>query len=327
MKRTFFQKVIDPFVYLFWWLQISILHACPPLHGVTIKLAMNAERSFKLWIKTLFRVAVRAPRAFFLHLRDKKENRVVIPRISMGITTRCTLNCDKCIARIPDIPVQSRMHIPAHEVLQDIQTLFSCIDSIYDLNLSGGEAFLHPDLDKILRACAGSDKVGAVDVSTNGTVLPGAKLLAALKETNATVRITKYGPALQPNVEQLKSILKENGIPFLHEAGAYWYDTDNRGQLQEGSAKRRFGICAQKLCLSYFGGKLHFCSASLSMTELRTIPNCRDDYIDLRETSPAAFREQWRRLCKKRVISACSYCLGGAYDTPRIPVAVQRKPD
>jgi len=55
------------------------------------------------------------------------------------------------------------------------------------------------------------------------------------------------------------------------------------------------------------------------------LPDCGEDYIDLRTTDPAAFREQYRKLLKKRVVSACSYCLGDTYMTPQIPVAVQRE--
>jgi len=322
MKAKFFKRVADPFVYLFWRAQIGILRACPPLCGVVIELGMNADRSRRLWIRTLFRVAVRAPRAVFLHLRDVKEKRVVLPRISVGVTTRCTLNCDKCIARIPELKIHR--DIPAQVLVRDLRSLFSCVAQIYDLNISGGEAFLHPDLDVIIRACGESGKAGALDVTTNGTVIPAAKVLEALRETKASVRITRYPPALQPNVEQLKHLLKENGIPYVHEVGEFWFDTGTLGQAQSGSAKRRFSVCSQQLCLPYFDGKLYVCNASLALIEGGFTPERSDEYIDLRAVSPAEFRGQWRKLRKKRVISACSYCLGCSYEAPKVPVAVQR---
>ncbi|MDR2695231.1 MAG: hypothetical protein LBC79_02475 [Deltaproteobacteria bacterium] len=323
MKPPLFRKAIDPFLYLFWASQISIMSACPPLHGVTIQNGMNAERSPALWIKTLLRVAVRAPRAVCRHLRDIKEDRVVLPRVSVGVTTRCTLNCDKCVAHIPD--VQTHADVPADEMIRDLQALFACADCIYDLNLSGGETFLHPDLADILRFCAASGKADKIDVSTNGTVMPGAKALAALRETKATVRISDYGPALQPDVEKLKELLKENGITYIHVAGNYWYDTGEFAQPQAGSAKRRFLVCAQRVGFPFFNGKLNVCSYALALEEGGTdVPGLEDGFIDLRRTDPAAFREQWRQLRKRRVISACAYCAGCSYKSPRVPVAIQR---
>jgi len=55
------------------------------------------------------------------------------------------------------------------------------------------------------------------------------------------------------------------------------------------------------------------------------IPDCKEDYIDLRATSPAAFRGQWQKLLEKQTLSACSYCLGHTYKSPRAPVAEQRR--
>jgi len=323
LKGTFFEKALGPFRHLFWRAQIAILRACPPLCGVVIELGMNADRSRRLWIKTLFRAAARTPRALFLHLRDKMGKRVVLPRISLGVTTRCTLNCDKCIARIPELKIKK--DTPARDVARDLDALFACVAQVYNLNISGGEAFLHPDLDEILRACAQPGRVGALDVTTNGTLIPHAKVLEALRETKASVRITRYPPALQPNVEQLKHILEENGIPYVHEVGEFWFDTGVPGQPQGGSAKRRFNVCSQQLCLPYYEGKLYVCNASLALIELGLTPGCGDDYIDLRAIEPAGFRGQWQRLRKKGVVTACSYCPGCSYEAPKVPVAVQRE--
>jgi len=325
MDESMLARAADPLLHLFWKAQIGILRACPPLHGVTIKHGMNAERSPKLWLKTLLHVGLRAPQALAFHLRDIRGGRVVLPRVSVGVTTRCTLRCDKCIARIPEI--KHRAHVPFDELKRDLQALFSCADHIYDLNLAGGEAFLHPQLDEILRFCAASGKAGHIDITTNGTVLPGEKLIAALQDTKATVRITRYPPALQPKAGALKQMLKEHGIPYLHEVGAFWYDTDNSGRPQEGSARRKFSVCAQTLCFSFFGGKLHLCSASAAQMEIGIIPDCGEDYINLREASPAAFRAQWKKLREKRSISACRYCLGCSYRAPKVPVALQRGED
>ena len=321
METTFCKKAADPLLHLFWKTQISILRACPPLAGVVSRSGMGAENSGRLWVKTLLRTAKQAPRAALLHLCDVQRGRVVLPRVSVPVTTRCTLHCDKCIVHVPDLKKQA--DIPLRDLLRDIQALLACADHIYTIILGGGEAFLHSDLDEIIRAFAESGKVSDITVESNGTLVPGAKVLAALQKEDAMVRISRY-PALQPDVEKLKSALREYGIPHTHESGTTWRDLGATGRLREGSEKRRFSVCIQQLCLPYLNGKLYLCGQSAVLTEEGLIPECAEDRIDLRCVSPAAFRAQWKELSKKRVVSACSYCLGDTYNTPKIPVAVQR---
>jgi len=322
IETTLFKKAVDPFVGLFWRTQISILRACPPLAGVVSKNGMGAENSGKLWLKTLVRTAMKAPQAAALHLRDVHRGHVVLSRVSIPVTTRCTLNCDKCIVHVPDLKKQADM--PTDDLLRDICSLLACVDHVYTILLGGGEAFLHPDLDKIIRCCAASGKVSDINVQSNGTLVPNEHILAALKKANATVKISRYDPAIQPSVEKLKSALRKNGIPFTHESGTTWRDIGASGQKKEGSEQQRFRICIQQLCLPYLHGKLHLCAQSAILMEEGHIPEYKEDYIDLRAVSPDVFREQWKSISGKRVIAACSYCLGDTYKTPKIPVAAQR---
>ena len=322
MKNTFLKKAASPFEHLFWRAQIRLLRACPPLLGVASKVSLNAYKSRKIWIKTLLHVAAQVPHTVLQHWHNKRGKRIVIPRISIPVTTRCTLNCDKCAVHIPDL--KCCRDIPTDILLNDIRSLLSCVDNIYDISLSGGEVFLHPDLDAIVRTCDMPDKVDSINVVTNGTVIPDAKTLAALRDAKVIVKITRYSEALQPHVEKLKSILKENQVSYIHTSGAYWNDIGSFGQRKAGSEKRRFSICVQQLCYPLYNGKLHLCLESATLMEEGLVPDCKEDYIDLRATCPAAFREQFEKLLKRRAISACSYCLGHTYKSPRVPVAEQR---
>jgi len=315
----------DPFQRLFWRAQIGILRACPPLCGIVSRLSLSPANSPRGWIKMLLRLTAQAPRAVLQHWGNQWHRRVVLSRVSVTLTTRCTLRCDKCIGHIPDLKI--RRDVPIADLIHDMQALFACVDYIYTVILSGAEALLHPDLHELIRVCAASKKAGSICVLTNGTLIPDARTLAALRETKAIVKISNYGPAVQPNVEKLKDVLKENGIHYLHESGTSWRDVGAFGQLKGGSAKRRFSVCVQQLCLVTYYGKLHLCGESALVMEEGVIPYCQGDYIDLRAITPDEFRLQWRKLLKKRVIAACSYCLGNTYQSPKIPVAVQRKSD
>ena len=320
MKNAFAKKLASPFIYLFWKTQIDILSACPPLQGVVFTSGIGSDRSRKAWTAVLLKMMKEVPAALFSHARDARGKRIVLSNVTLAVTKRCTLQCGKCLMRIPDTPSSSDP--PASELLCDLRTLFSLADCIYAFNISGGEPFLYAALDEILLACAASGKIERISVATNGTVTPGEKLLAALRAANATVRISKYPPELQPGVEALKRMLERSSIPYIHGSGAFWYDLGD-GNVSDGQGKRRFQICSQRLCLIYYRGKLFRCNQTIVQMEngLQTDPQ---DYIDLRAIDPSSFRAQWRALREKRVLSACSRCLGFTYKTPRIPVAAQR---
>jgi len=289
-----------------------------------ITYSLGAANSLGVWVKTLFQSMVGMPRALFEHCRDKREGSVVLPRVTFFVTTRCTLNCDKCCAQIPDL--RNRRDIPLDELMWDLEKLLASIDYIYAFILSGGEPFLHPDLYKIIQLCADSDKIGDISLQSNGTIVPGAKVLTALREAKVLVKISRYPAALQRGVEELKCVLKENGVRYTHVSSTFWDDTISNGQRQEGSARRRFSVCISQLCLTYLNGKFYRCSTAAFLTENERIPCHGNEYIDLRVADSAAFRAQWQEMMKKRALTACSYCLGQTYKTPKIPVAVQRVP-
>ena len=320
MKKRF-KKASEPFVRWFWMLQIHVLRSVPPFLGLISSISMNANRSKKIWLMTLFRAAWLMPRAFLQHLGNLMKKRVVIARMSVAVTTRCTLRCDKCVSHVPDYPCPK--HMPRDELLADMRFLLSCTDYIYDINIAGGEAFLHPNLDEVIRLLAESSKVGDVNITSNGTVIPSEKVLAALRDEKITVKISKYGPSLQPNVEKLKAIFKEQGIPYIHDVGTFWYDAGDLSGPLPGSAKQRFRICTQQLCVPYWDGKLHLCAESTYFQYLHPEKSA-GDYIDLQTVSPEEFCAQFRALRKKRVIAACEYCAGFTYQTPKIPLAEQR---
>jgi len=326
VKPGFLKKAAGPFQHLFWKMQLDILRACPPLSGLVFEFSQGALASRRVWGRTLLRAAAQAPRAVADDWRNKRENLTVLSIVGVPVTTRCTLCCDKCLSHMPD--VKEHKDVPLDEMTQQLRALFSCADHICVVILSGGEAFLHPDLDEIIGLCATSGKVGKIYVPANGTVIPDARVLAALRDANATVQISKYPTALQPKVEALKLVLRENEIDFTHNSGlTSWYDTAAPGQRQEGQAKRRFDVCTQQLYLIYTNGNLHLCSKSAALMEEGFISDTAEDYIDMRAVCPAAFPGQLRALLKKRAVLACSYCMGYTYETARVPVAAQRKGD
>jgi len=325
MKKKSPKKPAGRFEQLFAKAQINIIHLCPPLCGIVPEKTFSAYQNHGLYLKRSLSLAAQVPRAIVRHWRDKWEKRVVLPRICIIVTTRCTLRCDKCCFHISDL--RSHQDLPADELLADIRALLSRVDYIYDFCISGGEPFLHPDLDQVIRACAASGKAGIIKVLTNGTVIPDAKTLRALRDANARVNISDYPDAPHPDRENIKAVLKENKIDHyvLPVDDTYWTDKDSFGPLKAGDPELRYSGCIFRLSYIYMTGQLHPCSPCAALVHDGRIPAREEDFIDLRAADPAAFRAQLKGLQKKKALSACAYCLGNGSEY-RVRAGVQRAP-
>jgi len=318
------KKLSEPFVRLFSRVQINIIYACPSLCGIVSKVTFNSYQNRGLFIKRSLSVAAQVPRAIARNWHDKREKRLVLPRVCFIVTTRCTLKCDKCLAHVPDLG--SQRDVPMDEMLADIRAFLSCVDFVYSLCIGGGEPLLHPDLDKIIRFCADSGKIGNIVVSTNGTIIPDEKILAAMQDAKVRVNLSEYPASLQPNLERIKAVLDEYGIYHfvIPAANNFWIDSDSFGPLKEGSPAQRFSDCFCRLYYVYLAGRLHPCCQSAFLTFDGRIQACEGDYINVRNVSPATFREQIKALRTKESIAACAYCMGSNYKSPIVPPAVQR---
>jgi len=321
------KQVLEPLTLFLRRTQVNVLRACPPVCGMISDGALQARGSRA---KNLFSLAAQVPPALLGHWRDRLKKRVVLGQVVFGVTTRCTLNCDKCLSHVPDL--KAHRDTPAEELLADLHALFSCVDYIHDFCIGGGEPLLHPDLNRVIRACAASGKIGTVKVLTNGTVIPGEAVLAALRraaapgEARTHVNISDYPHAPQPDIEKIQAVLRENGIShtLFPADNDFWVDTDSFGPLKEGSPARRFSDCFFRLYYVYMNGQLHLCCKSAIMAHDGRLPARGEDFVSLRGIGPAAFRAQLKKLNKKTSVSACAYCLGNNARTPRIPAGVQR---
>jgi len=319
------KKLADPFEQLFWQTMIRMMRACPPVCGMIADGAYRAQLSR---VKSLLPLAARVPGMLLLHWRDKRKKRFALAQVYLGVTTRCTLYCDKCTMHLSDLTKHEDM--PTHELLGDIRMLLSCVDHVYDFCFGGGEPFLHPDLDLAIRLCADSGKIGNLKILTNGTVIPGAAVLAALRDAGARVNISNYRPLFQSGVEMLRAILTKHEISYnvYPAARDYWVDTSGPGfgALKEGSAAWRFRYCFLQMYHTMLDGQLHLCPQSCALSYDGRLVEGEDDYINMRTTNPAAFRAKYEELNQKTVLPACAYCLGQTYKTPKIPAAIQREP-
>ena len=261
---------------------------------------------------------------------------LVLRRLAIIPTLKCTLNCKLCCNSVP--LYHNPPYLPTSELFDDIRAVFELVDRIEWIQLVGGELFMHPDIGEIIANIyqyrAQFDKL---ILMTNGTLLPKENALLALKKYGEAcqVQISDYGK-YSYKIRELEKVLTDYGIPHVtkvfhgdmqHYGG--WVDNtsyEKRGYSEE-ELHTLFDSCWQIGMKNYhmYQGKLHNCIRSLFGLDLGLIPVQDGEYVDVRDSSTS--REEKRAILEQfntKPLTACQYC--GGFDSKnakRYPAAEQ----
>lgn len=219
-----------------------------------------------------------------------KSNKVILDRVEVFLTSRCTLNCEKCIAYIPYFRMKKDVDI---ELLKaDVDVLFSKVDYVRKLKLLGGEGFLYPNLMDYLEYVYDkySDKIGTIRIGTNGTVIPKEEVLKVCKKCGVIADISDYSHAV-PGVcklEETRKKLESYGIATeIKRTGEQWLDmgfpNDIPDKRSEEENRDHFRKCAM-FCRQFSRGKLYFCCSNFAAVEVGLFSADENDYFDFDRT-------------------------------------------
>ena len=146
--------------------------------------------------------------------------------VDMTITTKCTLNCRHCNLFIPYH--KEHVNYSFDELKKNIDLFFERIDFVTYFGLIGGETFLHPDLEKLIKYLGENyrKQIGRITVVTNGTVPPKDSLLELIKKYEMYLSISDYTDVVQYG-EKMKTLVKrakEYGIDYSRNDSIVWTD-------------------------------------------------------------------------------------------------------
>ena len=204
--------------------------------------------------------------SFFPVLDYYKFSMLCLPSVSFLPTTVCTLKCKHCLNFTP--------HIKKHEVRPlealkaDLHLLFSKLDSLLLLHISGGEPFTYPELDELLLFIDSSfgNKLGRLEMTTNGTIIPTDSVFSALKEANVFLTVDDYRGAIPQNMDnhrELLTKLDDYKVNYQVLKADYWIDLapfeTDFSQYSEKQLISHFIQCAVPW-QEYRDGKLYLCN-------------------------------------------------------------------
>lgn len=108
---------------------------------------------------------------------------MIIEKMIVKTGTECSLKCKKCGEFNPYLKTNGRaFSCNANVLIEYSNKILQAVDSIKNLQIAGGEAFLHKDLFEYIDYTYNHEKIGKIEVVTNGTIVPQANMLKSLSE-------------------------------------------------------------------------------------------------------------------------------------------------
>lgn len=235
-------------------------------------------------------------------------SRAIYPDIVLVMTTYCSLKCKNCNNLMP--LYERPYHIPKEELISDIDSLFTHIDTCVKFSLIGGEPFCYPDLMAVLDHVISDRHIMYVDITTNGTIIPNEEIIEKLKNPKVIVEISDYGIGTQ-KVKELTELFIKNGIRYSTDKVVTWVcpgGTENRGKDRE-TLKREFGMCySSRYCRTMLNGNMFLCSRGAHLYDLGFMDSTHDRFDIRKKRSKPEFKNELDAFMMSDYADACNYC-------------------
>ncbi len=265
------------------------------------------------------------------------ENPLILRRLAIMPTLKCTLNCKLCSNYIP-LFRNSEHHVELDELKADIDGIFRLIDFIEWLQFIGGEVFMRKDLWPIYQYCLKeySEKFHKLILITNATVLPCKEDITVFKKygDRIEIQVSDYG-VYSCKLKELCDLFDENKIPYIvksyHGALQYyggWVDNTNFNNRDKSKAdlEKQFSRCGQVAIENFhmYRGILHGCARSLLASRLGKVIPARRDFVDIHDqTMSDEEKRDIIRHFNDYPRESCKSCTSFNEDVERFPAAEQ----
>lgn len=256
---------------------------------------------------------------------------IIVNRVAIHLTWKCTLRCEKCGAFIPKSYEKGlAFDYDVSEIKHSLAILFQIVDTIDVVTLTGGEAILHKNIVELCEFLLENEvKFNRVDFQTNGTILFSEKLLKVLSKSNKfRFFIDHYGPEISTKVEQNVALCEKMRVNYevrkyygedAHMNG--WIDWSPRKEkIDIETAKKQFSICANgrpdKRPFVLYGKLLTLCAMPFCRYRIGAQPIEDVLLLDLLNEQ-MSLKDKQERLLEIRDTDfnpGCQYCCGIGVD-------------
>lgn len=260
------------------------------------------------------------------------QNKCVLAKIDTVITSRCSLNCRNCNIFISHI--RDPKDIEYKELIRNFDILFDSVNYVYEYTLLGGEPFRHNNIADIIQYLGEEyrDKIGKINLISNGTIIPDEATLNMLSKYDASVHISDYTGTVpyDKRLEEVKEILKKNGIEYYVIRNNVWKNIVFPDMSYTAEDPNKHMLLCGHSTHSVGDGKLYWCDPAFAAEYFMGFESKPDDYLDLKsnkennskhEASLNILRYFLGNVNDRGYMSICEKCAGIGSDNNREVIA------
>ncbi len=261
------------------------------------------------------------------------KNVILLPRVDLSITNKCTLRCEKCNMLMPYF--RNPEHKDLKTIKQDLDVLFQWVDVVEDFMILGGEPLLYPNLVELLQYIKEhyQSKIKLLHMFTNGTCTIGEDLLKISEELSIVYDLSDYTvglPQLRDRIDKFEAELKKGKIKVERKVQEYWQDFGypevNHKNYTEDERILHFHNCRAPF-RGLYDRKLYYCHLEASAVQAGFMEESESCFVELDKLNrgnKVEIIELDRGYSKKGYPGFCLKC-DGCESKKRIPVAKQWK--
>lgn len=244
-----------------------------------------------------------------------------MPVLTPEITTKCSLQCRDCIARIPYR--KEHKDVDSTVIWADIDRVLELVDSVKRLDVCGGEPFLYKNLISFLDKAKRYKQIFSIFLITNGTIVPENDVFNVIENSNITVKISDYGE-LSHKKEKLWEECKKRNIPcYIQNSNWFELFSDKKLDYSQEELQKMFDSCVFKDCCIRVGeGTICRCGLQLVLGKADPVYDTeaiKKDGVDLSDrTDDKMLKRRLKEHLRTTVpFEICRYCRGNTRPTLR----------
>lgn len=234
--------------------------------------------------------------------------------IAFVLSLKCTLSCTHCGEFINSYAKQNKdHHLPFDELKHDIDRFFDAVDTVGFVSVIGGEAFLHPEFDRIISLILEKKNFGVMGITTNGICKITEKHLSVLKNDRTRVIFSDYTKVLS---KQQKKLFDDN-VKKVRDYGIH-YTVGEPVWVEPPSLRKqdfsevvmtdmKQGCSSTITCQTIQNGKLYPCGVTPNVFEL-DVADYPSDYVSL---DSVELRQDIKDLHARSFYHSCNHCAEG----------------
>lgn len=245
------------------------------------------------------------------------KHHIFLKRLELDVTSKCTLKCKHCSNMMQYY--ENPYDIDEQIILDDYSRMLDIVDWIDELLIIGGEPFVYRKLDSLIKKIKEKketdNKVGVIQIVTNGTIVPDDHMLKILKDSQVFVFVSNYGTKSR-NIEKLVNKLCEYEIDYEVMDLLYWVDVEQYVDAKDIMSDEKRMIWRNDMCSTLHRvvdqGRFYLYCHLKSLDQLSAISSeAKDCFVNIYDSDA---KEQIVKYLSKNepLPKACSWCNGNS---------------